>query len=178
MSQANQTHNLSRRAVLAGSTAALVAAVPVGAALSSPGDVVLLARVARFRALEDEYQRVDEKQRAHRERIEAMPGCPPLNGTVENGHAHIAFLEAHDAFRYCDEGNNANNARGALANVVFETPAETARGVLEKLKIINMALGNHGDDGDIDLEAFQDRGEPWMESVIADLERLTGETRP
>ena len=47
MSQANQTHNLSRRAVLAGSTAALAAAVPVGAALSSPAPVNMKAATTK-----------------------------------------------------------------------------------------------------------------------------------
>ncbi len=178
MSQANQTHNLSRRAVLAGSTAALVAAVPVGAALSSSDDAALLAQVAQFGDLYERWQRAWEKQHTHRAQIEAMQDCPPLNGTVQKGRDHIAFLKEHDAFKHCDEVNRLGKQTGALANAIFATPAQTPRGVLEKTHILHAALGDYPDDGDANLEGYQVDGEPtWFGLVIADLERIVREGR-
>ncbi|MCH8187841.1 MAG: hypothetical protein IIB66_03905 [Proteobacteria bacterium] len=174
--------SISRRSALIGASAAVVtgaAVVPlamkaagVKAALAGD-DAALLAQVARFHDVYDKGNRVWAKQKAHRALIEAMPDCPRISPWSEN-NAHFAFLEAHDAYRYWDECNRLNDLVGALANAIFETPARTLRDVLEKLKIAHIALGNYDEDGDTDLEVFQDRERPWMETVIADLERLAG----
>ncbi len=69
-------------------------------------------------------------------------------------------------------------ARPCLVNAVFETPAQTARGVLEKVRILYIARGDFDQQGDDDLEDYQDaKNNPWFGSVIADLERLAGEAR-
>ncbi len=61
---------------------------------------------------------------------------------------------------------------------VFETPAQTAQGVLEKVRIMYLARGDFDEQGDNALEVFQDdRNSPWFGAVIADLERLAGEVR-
>ena len=163
---------ISRRDALMGATAAAVVAGVPGAAQGE--DAALLARVTRFHEVYDRGNRVWAKQTAHRARIEAMLHCPAISPWGGN-NAHFAFLEAHDAYRYSDEANRLNDLGGALANAIFETPSLTWRGALEKFKIARIALGNYDEDGDSDLEVFQDRERPWMETVAADFERLAGE---
>ena len=51
-------------------------------------------------------------------------------------------------------------------------------GAFKKLKIAHLAIGNHDDDGDRGLESYQEWDKPWMETVIADFERLIGGMRP
>ncbi len=62
-------------------------------------------------------------------------------------------------------------------NAVFEIPAETVKGAFEKLKIVHIVVGNNHQDGDEDLDAYQDWDAPRMETVLADFERLAGEAR-
>ena len=65
---------------------------------------------------------------------------------------------------------------GAAANAVFDTPANTLPGAIEKLKISYMVNGdgNGAPDGDAELDVYQ-VDDPWMPKVIRDLERLAGE---
>ena len=160
-----------RNALLGAGAAAAVAGVPAGA---QAGDVVLLGRIARFNSLYDNYRRVQAKDVAHRARIAAMPDCPGFDPPTLS-RAYEAFMEKHDAYRYYHEGGPPIEQAEPLAEAIFKTPAETARGVLEKLKIAHAAIGDGGDTGDIDLEAYQDLDALWMETVIADFERLVGE---
>ena len=159
---------ISRRDALLGATTAVaVAAVPV---IVRANDVVLLARCEQFHDLYEAAGRVWEKQKAHQTRIEAMD---------EGGHStwqeQYAFMEAHGAYKYRGELNGLWEQTGALANVIFETPAKTARGVLEKVRIVYAARGDYGQDGDDELDACQDNS--WFGHVITDLERLAGEAR-
>ena len=119
------------------------------------------------------------KHLAHRAAVKARPDCPPFGESIEGNQAHHDFLVAHDCSRYWDRANRLNDQSGPLANAIFETPARTAKGALEKLKIAYMAVGDGEGTvtGDCDLVAFQDLAAPWMEAVIADFERLTGEAR-
>ncbi len=164
-----------RNALLGASAAVAVAGVPVAVQAS---DAILLARIGRFHDLYNEWCCTHEKQAAHRAEIEARPDCPPCDPAT-GSRANSAFLEANDAFRYWDQAQILGKQTGALVNAIFETPAQTATGALEKLKIAYTAVGDGGGTytGDIDLEAWQDLEAPWMEAVIADFERLIGGMR-
>ena len=159
-------------------------AVVAVATMAAPGaqacDTVFLAQVAQFNDSYAAWRRMWARQGEHRAAVEAMPDCPELQGypTGGDGSAHYAFLEAHDAYRYSDAANRLGAQTGALVNAIFETPAQTASGVLEKVRILYIARGDYDDDGmgDTDLEVFQDaKNSPWFGHVIADLERLAGE---
>ena len=164
---------IARRNALLGATAAVAVAGIPGAVQGA--DTILLARIARFHDLYAEWRRVWAKQRAHRARIEAMPDCPELDATVEGNRAYFAFLKAHDSYKYYDESGRLGARAGATANAIFKMPAETVKGAVEKLKIVHIVVGNNHQDGDEDLDAYQDWNAPWMETVIADFDRLAGE---
>ncbi len=167
--------SISRRGALLGATAAVaVAGVPTAVQADDTG---LLAQIEQFNDLYRRSTRLWQKQKAHRAEIEAMPDCPgpktwPMGGY---GHARDAFLEARDGYRYYDKANELWDQTGAAVNTIFETPAQTATGVLEKVRILYITRGDYddADNGDTDLEAHQnDTKSPWFGSVIADLERL------
>ncbi len=165
---------ISRRDALLGATAAeAVAGLPRTA---QGQDTVLLPQVARFHDLYDTWRAVWAKQCEHRARIDAMPDCPDFDPPTLS-RAYLAFLEAHDASRYYDESGRLGEQTGAIANAIFEIPAETVRGTFEKLKIAHIVVGNNHQDGDENLDAYQDWDAPWMETVLADFERLAGEAR-
>ncbi len=150
-----------------------IKAAGVKAALAGEADdAILLAQIRRFHDLYRAQQDSWEKYRAHRVSVEAMPDCPQV---LDHG-AYDAFMEAHDAYSGWDQSNMLLEQTGALALTIFGTPARTARGALEKLKIARTAIGDGegAATGDVDLEAFQDYDAPWLKAVIADLERLAG----
>ncbi len=163
---------ISRRDALLGASAAVaVAGVPTAIAAQA-SDAALLAQIGRFPNLYGQWTHMWEKARAHRATVEAMPDCPGF----PDYHARDAFLEAHDYFRYWPEANKLGEPMGAFVNAIFETPAETARGVLGKISILYIARGDYDGNGNDDLEGFQDDETcSWFGSVIADLERLAGE---
>ena len=176
---------ITRRDALSGAGAVVaVAAVP---AAVQADDTVLLARVEQFHDLYEAAKLLWAKDSAHRRRIESMPDCPVVRPWFAGDPApdplkwreRVAFLESHDHCKHYDAANEIHGQTGAVATAIFETPAETAKGALEKLKIAYMAVGDgvETDTGDSDLEAFQDLEAPWMEAVIADFERLIGEAR-
>ncbi len=167
---------ISRRSALIGATAAAVVTGVPGAVQGD--DAALLARVAAFDGLYDAWQRLLERRAVRRAEIVAMPDCPQLNFTRDGSEAHFAFLEAHDAFRYGDECERLGEQTGEAVNAIFEIPAETVRGAFEKLKVVHIVVGNNHQDGDEDLDAYQDWDAPWMETVMADFERLIGGMRP
>ena len=169
---------LTRRSALKGASAAVaVAGVPT---VVQAADTGLLAQIEQFNDLYRRSTRLWQKNKEHQAEIEAMPDCPgpetwPMGGY---GHARAAFLEAHDGYRYYDKANEMWNETGAAVNTIFETPAQTATGVLEKVRILYIARGDYddADNGDTDLESHQnDTKSPWFGSVIADLKRLAGE---
>ena len=71
-----------------------------------------------------------------------------------------------------DHMDELDKLRGACAREIFEHSAQTIEGVLEKLRIAHQATD---EDGDAELLSHEDRSDPWMPKVIADLERLVGE---
>ena len=166
---------ITRRRVMTGAGAAVAVAGVPGAVLGK--DAALLVQVARFHDLYGAWRAVWAKQCEHRARIEAMPDCPDFDPPTLS-RAYLAFLKAHDAYRYYDESGRLGKQTGALANAIFEIPAETVRGAFEKLKIAHIVVGNNHQDGDEDLDAYQDWDAPWMETVIADFARLLGGMRP
>ncbi len=166
---------LTRRAALASVGAAMAVAGVPGA--TSGEDAALLAQVAQFHDLYDAWRAVWAKQCEHRARIDAMPDCPGFDPPTFS-RDYLAFLEVHDANRYDDDSGRLGEQTGAIANAIFEIPAETVRGAFEKLKIAHIVVGNNHQDGDENLDAYQDWDAPWMETVIADFERLIGGMRP
>ena len=184
--------NITRRDALLGATAAAavtgltvaplaIQAAGVKAALA--GDTVLLARIAQFNEIYEVARSSWRECSEHRAKVEAMPDCPSGRGPCGDlaemrarNKAHWDFLEARGVWDGYDEPNRLNDQAGALAKAIFETPAQTAKGAIEKLKIAYTAVGDGEgtSTGDNDLEAFQDLEAPWMEAVIADFERLLG----
>ncbi len=161
---------ISRRDALLGATAAAVVAGAAGAVQGD--DAVLLAQIARFNNCYDTWQRGWARHSEHRAQIAAMPDCPPAEmGTFNE---HFAFLQTHDTSGYYEDSGRLGEQTGEAVNAVFEIPAETVRGAFEKLKIVHIVVGNNHQDGDEDLDAYQDWDAPWMETVIADFERLLG----
>ena len=76
-------------------------------------------------------------------RTEVMPDCPGFDPPTRS-RDHFTFLEAHDAYRQCEESERLGRRTGALVNAICETPSETAKGALEKLEIAYMAIGDGG----------------------------------
>jgi hypothetical protein len=153
-----------------GASAAVAVATVAAPTPALADDAVLLARIQQFHDVYGELQDVWGKHQAHRAAVEAMPDCPQIPFYRDR----TAFLEAHDAYRGWEQGNRLNERTGALAKTIFGTPAQTAKGALEKLKIAYTAVGDGEETGtgDPDLGSFQDLKAPWMEAVIADFERL------
>ncbi len=163
--------------VTTGALTAPLALKAAGAKAALGGnDAVLLARIEQFHEVYDAQNRVWEMQQAHRAEIEARPDCPPPDPATSS-RAYIAFLEANDAFRYYGETERLIEKTGALANVIFETPARTTKGALEKLKIAYTAIGDGEGSGDEGLLLCQNPKALWMAAVVADLERLSGEAQ-
>ena len=190
--------SISRRDALMGATAAAVVtgaitaplaikAAGVEAALAGDPDAALLAQVAQFHEVREAFRRAWQEQATYRAQIGALPECPKVSDwrdhpDLDDFHkqhrAQDDFLSARGVWRRYDEANKINDRVGSLVNAVFETPAQTAQGVLEKVHIMYIARGDFDEQGDNDLEVFQDdKNNPWFGAVIADLERLAGEVR-
>ncbi len=166
-------------AVITGAATVPLAIKAAGAKAALAGeadDAVLLARIEQFHEVYDAQNRVWAKQQAHRAEIEARPDCPALDPATSS-RDHFAYLEATDAFRYYGETERLIEKTGPLANVIFETPARTTKGALEKLKIAYTAIGDGEGSGDEGLLLCQNPKALWMAAVVADLERLAGEAR-
>ena len=87
----------------------------------------------------------------------------------------MEFLEKHGDGRYWEPMNQATEAMVEAAKAVFEAPAHTLPGALNKLRIVAIAVGDGVDGGDHGLALQQEIGQPWIDMVIADLECLAGE---
>ena len=120
-------------------------------------DAHLYARASLFRVLDRSY-------RATQKAFDTVKDAPSGDS---------------DRNRRYDAMNQLNDARGEAAQMMFELPARTVEGVLEKLKIAYQANGDGPgtDSGEVALSAFQDLEDPWMAGIIRDLERLVGEGR-
>ena len=133
-------------------------------------DAELLSRVETFWAAHKEANDSSKKWFAEYDRVNALPEFPPYT----DRKAHDAFFEEHTNHALFDISNKANKRQGRIVNAVFDSPAKTFRGVLAKLKIVEVAYGTGKEDGDTDLEVFQSAAVPWLENAIGDFERLAG----
>ncbi len=146
-------------------------------------DADLHARLAHFHDAYQKARAAHEAWIAERERLEALPFCPehvvPTEG-YERWKRYSdrwgRYMEQTGIDDFIDESERLGEAMGEAANAVFDTPANTLPGAIEKLKISYMVNGDGegADNGDADLDAYQVE-DPWMPKVIRDLERLAGE---
>ena len=158
-----------------------VAAAAVLSALPSIArakeDAELLSRIEAFWAAHKGATDTNKKWLAEAERVEALPGCPPLTyptPTEEDWRRWRVFMRSHGIDALADAANKANKRQGKAVKAAFDTPAKTCQGVLAKLKIVEVAYGNGESGGDVDLECWQDQDAPWLENAIGDFERLIG----
>ena len=170
--------NTTRRGAIA--TMAAVATVAVTPAYATDDDSRLLGLTAEFQRAYADFTAAREECQSGRERFDALPDCPPSPAPAFDraGYERFqAFWRAHGLDRLYDHTNVQHKRLKPICNAIFSTPARTARGAVEKLKIVRLAAGDHDADGDVDLACWQaDSDTPWFESVIADLERIGGET--
>ena len=164
MTNRNQRMRVSRRAILAG-----MAAAP-------DADAELLARVETFRRCHDEAVKTSEQWTSEKERVEALSDCPPYVTPAEDQkgfNRREAFMKRHGVRRLADRANQVHEQQGVAANAVFDLPAQTLQGAVEKLKIAYLAVGDgDGSGADEDLEVFQDLDNSWLANAIRDFERL------
>lgn len=88
------------------------------------------------------------------------------------------MLEQRQCAELEQEVESLRRLAGRIANDIFSMPADTVCGITPKLKILRLAIGRHGaqEDGDEDFEAYQETApEPWLDSVLRDVERLAGD---
>ena len=145
-------------------------------------DAVLLAQVARFHELYEAWGQLHEKAIAHSAAVKALPDYPSFDPSTFSSMQEARdawrreeeFVEAHDSHKYWDQSGRLGEQIGALANAIIEIPAMTWRGAVEKFKIAHIVVGNNYQDGDENLDAYQDWENPWMETVVADFDRLLG----
>ena len=166
---------MTRRAALRGTAAvaAVAVATPAIAAIRQD-DAALMDLIGSFHQGYRTTQKARDEWRRMRTRLEAMPDYP------EPGVPHDvwrAFMDKHGETPLWDKVCLLAEQSGALARKLFDTPANTLPGVIEKLKISYMVNGDgegagNGDEG---LDVYQDLEDPWMPKVIRDLERLVGE---
>ena len=169
---------LTRRAALQGGTAAVAAIAVTGAvaarvAVATPNPDADLFRLTW--AFKEAYSGHLDASTAHhqwRDEVEALPDCPPPSSS---GDRFMEFLEKHEDGRPWESMNQANDAMVEAAKAVFEVPARTLPGALNKLRIVAIAVGNGADGSDHDLAVNQEIGGPWIDMVIADLEHLAKE---
>ena len=154
---------LSRRETLARG-GQVIAAAAVLSTLPSIADATedagLLSRVEAFWATHKEAADSSEKWTAEKERVEALPECPPFlfpEATHKDHQQYFTFLMEHGVDVLADASNKANKRQGRAVKAVFDIPAKTYQGVLAKFKIVHAAYGNGTDLGnDQDLECWQD----------------------
>ena len=163
---------ITRRETLArgGQAVAAAAVLSTLPSIAHANDAELLSRVKVFWAAHKEEKEKSDKRTANYNAITALPECP----SFRDHPALSAFFEKHGQFTLSDAANEANKRQGKAVKAVFDTPAKTYQGVLAKLKIVEVAYGTGCEDGDMDLEVYQDHETPWLENAIGDLERLAG----
>lgn len=96
---------------------------------------------------------------------------------LERAEREDEALARRGYFELQAEANHALECAGNVANRIFAVAAESPEGILVKLAILRQALGRRGaqEDGDEDLEAFQDVAPVlWLDSLEADIARLVG----
>ncbi len=168
-----------RQALQTGAAVVAVAALPTVALADD--DAELLARVGKFWPTYEAHEQVSDAWHTRFSEVEAMPDCPKFDASVSMeehqkiGRRFDAFRVAHGVDQLADASNRAGKIMGAAANAVFAIPAQTPRGVYEKMKIVRMVVGiGDGPEGDDGLDCYQDYDAPWIDNALADLERLAG----
>ena len=164
----------TRRNVLKGGGKAVVSVVALPflstMALGAEQDAKLLSRIEAFWAAHKEAVDCSGKWLTEKHRVEALPGCP----SFRDGNRFYAFLTDHGVNALAHASHKANKRMGRTVKAVFDIPAKTYQGVLAKLKIVEVAYGTGNEDGDTDLEVYQELEAPWLENAIGDFERLAG----
>jgi hypothetical protein len=163
--------DITRRAALRGTAAVAGCAVATPAiAAIRQDDGTLMDLIGSFHQVYRATLKMREEGLLALRHLKAMPEYPTL--TAPHG-AWNAFMDKHGQTALWDKVCLLDERSGALAKRLFDTPANTLPGAIEKLKIAYMVNGdgNGAPDGDADLDAYQ-VGDPWMPKVIRDLERL------
>ena len=106
-------------------------------------DAALLALVEEFNEVQGQVEAAHDEWMAGRNRIDALPDCP-----TPGSEQYSAFLDERGDRALYDRTNDLWKRRGALANRISATPAQTVSGAVEKLKIVRLALGDVADGGD------------------------------
>ena len=111
--------------------------------MAAAPDANLHARLAHFH---DAYQKAGTARQAwiaERERLEALPFCPEHVAPTEGlerwkryNERWIRYMEQTGMDDFWDESEQLHESMGEAANAVFDTPAQTVRGAVEKLKIV------------------------------------------
>ena len=144
-------------------------------------DAELMRLIAEFEATYAASNRVHETYHREKDRITALPDCPPEVLPITDREAHERredFFDRHGADALHNEMSKLGRFAGALAYQIFATPAHTLIGAVEKLKILRLALGDEPHEGDNDLACYicdsvEQREESWFASVMKDFDRLS-----
>ena len=143
-------------------------------------DAELMRLIAEFEATYAAGNRMRETYHRERDRITALPDCPPDVLPITDRESYECredFLDRHGTFVLSNEMSKLSKFAGVIAYQIFATPAHTLVGTVEKLKILRLAYGERPHEGDDDLACYacdsvEMRDESWFASVMKDFERL------
>ena len=144
-------------------------------------DAELMRLIAEFEATYAASKQTHETYHREKDRITALPDCPPEVLPIDDREAYECredFLDRHGGLVLWNESTKLGRVAGAIARQIFSTPAHTLAGAVEKLKILRRALGDQPNEGDDDLAVYiadsvEMCDESWFASVMKDLERLS-----
>ncbi len=165
---------ITRRTALKGTAAVASCAVATPAlAAIRQDDATLMDLIGSFHRAYRVTQKAREGHSRARRLVEAMPDYPRADVPHD---VWRAFMDKHGETPLWDKVCLLYERSGALAKELFDTPANTLPGAIEKLKISYMVNGDGegADNGDAHLDVYQVE-DPWMPKVIRDLEHLAGE---
>ena len=141
-------------------------------------DTDLLARLELVQDLLAAWERVRDVAHAAYEASREQgrrEGLYPFTGPDEEKRRarqdELDELHGYDAAY--DVWNAAAKVAKEAVAAVFAMPANTLPGVLGKLRLVSRAYLD-GYEGDADMVCWQDDEAPWIDLVLADLERLAG----
>lgn len=193
---------ISRRTALSGIAALPVLAAVPAVAEGTP-DTELLAKVARFEAIHREHRQIEQAHHALFKALEAEYPAPRLGDFSDDDAWRAAEVRrrAYARERGLDASSQRWNESGKIVREavrdVFRTPATTAAGILAKLRIYRVAVGEFsraefGDEYDADDTLFYAQFHDWTDEdengrmepigedtdflaiIIEDVARLTG----
>ena len=200
MADTNSTisrRNLLRGAAVTCAAASIVASASEAAPISEPippvdqnPDSELLADIAAFVRVYDEYQRAEARAHGARYRADKAPNAPKYPAEImeeldargepydpaEIGRAHQRELHAHWKHYGVDEAYERWNALseecGRRILSIFPVHARTLAGILAKMTLANRLIADKGGD---EQEAEMWEGfDGWRTFIQRDLERLAG----